>query len=252
MVAALATFPHGLLPVPPVGLMPQIRPSTWSTLSIMIHEVTDKQWNIVKTLLRTTTLLLPSACNTYSYWYSKVVPTSSFCWVDKGDTLLVESAARLSLSNILPLPTLTLLINALSLIISRRYLMDPPPVQHLWTHSNPTHTRIYDFKARIETKYNQHFATYEELRQWSISNINPFWEEVWHFTGIKASEPFTKVPTHRGPSFLASLTENSGRRRRCSSLSPSCLFPRCQTEFCREPSLPKMQPRRAFFRSDRG
>ena len=71
--------------------------------------------------------------------------------------------------------------------------MDASPAKLLWMHSNPTSTRTYEFKTRIEKKYNQHFVSYEQLRQWSISNINRFWEEVWDFTGVKASEPFTKV-----------------------------------------------------------
>lgn len=71
--------------------------------------------------------------------------------------------------------------------------MDTSPVKQLWMHSHPTQTRTYEFKTRIERKFNLQFVTYEDLRQWSISNINQFWQEVWHFTGIKASEPFTKV-----------------------------------------------------------
>ena len=63
-------------------------------------------------------------------------------------------------------------------------------------HPHPTRTRTHEFKTRIERKYSQNFLTYEDLRQWSISNINRFWEQVWQFTGIKASEPFTKVYIH--------------------------------------------------------
>ncbi len=82
--------------------------------------------------------------------------------------------------------------------------MDASPVKHLWMHSHPTRTRIYEFKTRIERKYNQQLLTYDHLRQWSISNINQFWEEVWDFTGIKASQPFTKVPieVHDGGDFF--------------------------------------------------
>ena len=70
------------------------------------------------------------------------------------------------------------------------------PMKHLWMHSNPTRTRTHEFKTRIESKYHQKLVTYEDLRQWSISNVNRFWEEVWDFTGVKASEPFTKVSNH--------------------------------------------------------
>lgn len=71
--------------------------------------------------------------------------------------------------------------------------MDASPPKLLWMHSNPTSTRTYEFKTRIENKYSQQFASYEQLRQWSISNISHFWEEVWDFTRIKASKPYTKV-----------------------------------------------------------
>ncbi|KAL9072138.1 MAG: hypothetical protein Q9161_003759 [Pseudevernia consocians] len=79
--------------------------------------------------------------------------------------------------------------------------MDASPVKQLWMHSHPTRTRTYQFKTRIERKFNQQLLTYEELRQWSILNINRFWEEVWDFTGIKASKPFTKAVEEDAPMF---------------------------------------------------
>ena len=63
----------------------------------------------------------------------------------------------------------------------------------LWKHPHPEATRTYDFQKAIETKYNLSFPNYEALRQWSIANIGAFWEEVWHFTGVRASQPYTKV-----------------------------------------------------------
>ena len=68
-----------------------------------------------------------------------------------------------------------------------------PAPMLLWKHPIPEVTRTYQFKQIIEKKYHVSFEDYEALRQWSIDNVNDFWEEVWHFTGIKASEPFTKV-----------------------------------------------------------
>ena len=79
--------------------------------------------------------------------------------------------------------------------------MNDYPIKQLWMHNNPTRTRTHEFKNRIETKFNQQFVTYEELRQWSISNINLFWEDVWDFTGIKASNPFTKAVDEDAPMF---------------------------------------------------
>ena len=66
----------------------------------------------------------------------------------------------------------------------------------LWKHEDPTSTRIFAFKERIEQKFDLEIKDYEELRTWSISHINAFWEEVWLFTGIRASKPYTQVSSH--------------------------------------------------------
>ncbi len=71
--------------------------------------------------------------------------------------------------------------------------MDNANPKLLWRHRDPSSTRTDAFRRHVESKYDVTFEDYEELRQWSISNINSFWEEVWHFTGMKASKPFTKV-----------------------------------------------------------
>lgn len=63
----------------------------------------------------------------------------------------------------------------------------------LWEHKDPKSTQTWAFKSRIEQKYNLSLQDYEALRQWSIANIGAFWSEVWHFTQVKASEPFSKV-----------------------------------------------------------
>lgn len=63
----------------------------------------------------------------------------------------------------------------------------------LWQHSDPSSTRMYTFRQLIQQKHGVHLADYESLRQWSVKNLNAFWCEVWHFTGIVASQPFLKV-----------------------------------------------------------
>ncbi|KAL8782740.1 MAG: hypothetical protein Q9195_009581 [Heterodermia aff. obscurata] len=65
--------------------------------------------------------------------------------------------------------------------------------QKLWEHEDPTSTRTYAFKKLVEDKYNVQLEDYESLRQWSVSHLAQFWEEVWYFTGIRASTAFTKV-----------------------------------------------------------
>lgn len=63
----------------------------------------------------------------------------------------------------------------------------------LWTHKNPASTRMWAFKTLIEAKYNLSLPDYEALWKWSITELDAFWSEVWHFTGVRASQPFTKV-----------------------------------------------------------
>ena len=63
----------------------------------------------------------------------------------------------------------------------------------LWTHKNPTSTRITEFKTLVEKKYNRDFQDYNALWEWSVVNLDAFWNEVWHFTGVQASRAFTKV-----------------------------------------------------------
>ena len=63
----------------------------------------------------------------------------------------------------------------------------------LWRHPNPQSTQMYRFKTLIEQKYNVTLPEYENLRQWSLDNLNSFWEEVWDFTQIVASKPYVKV-----------------------------------------------------------
>ena len=67
------------------------------------------------------------------------------------------------------------------------------PHSMLWRHKDPESTCMYDFKRLVEKKYNVRLDGYEALRQWSITHLAQFWEEVWHFTGIQSSTPFTKV-----------------------------------------------------------
>jgi acetoacetyl-CoA synthetase len=63
----------------------------------------------------------------------------------------------------------------------------------LWRHSNPENTAMYKFKELISEKYNLEFSAYHDLWQWSVDHPGLFWEEVWHFTGIKAHEPYKTV-----------------------------------------------------------
>ncbi|KAL9611952.1 MAG: hypothetical protein Q9167_003439 [Letrouitia subvulpina] len=83
----------------------------------------------------------------------------------------------------------------------------------LWRHSDPQSTQISQFQRHIETTFGKQFKDYEDLRQWSINNINAFWQQVWRFTGVVASSPFFKAvdenaPMFPRPSFFGGATLN--------------------------------------------
>ncbi|XDG00493.1 hypothetical protein ABKA04_000108 [Annulohypoxylon sp. FPYF3050] len=52
---------------------------------------------------------------------------------------------------------------------------------------------MYRFLEHVRSKYNIDIKDYSGLYKWSIENISDFWEEVWHFCGIKASRSYSSV-----------------------------------------------------------
>lgn len=93
---------------------------------------------------------------------------------------------------------------------------DDEESQCLWTpkESDIKSSEMAKIQAIIEAKYVVKFGKflhfilvnflkliinfvivddYEALHKWSIENYCNFWEEVWKFTGIIHSEPYTKV-----------------------------------------------------------
>ena len=42
-----------------------------------------------------------------------------------------------------------------------------------------------------------HFRDYEELRRWSVRELEKFWETIWEYFGVRASKPYSKVLSRR-------------------------------------------------------
>ncbi|MFC1494294.1 acetoacetate--CoA ligase [Thermodesulfobacteriota bacterium] len=65
----------------------------------------------------------------------------------------------------------------------------------LWSPSRDRieSTNMRRFMNFVNQKYNKKFNEYDSLYTWSISNISDFWEAVWDFAEIKASESFREV-----------------------------------------------------------
>ena len=54
-------------------------------------------------------------------------------------------------------------------------------------------TRMLAFCRQLDADLGLAFEDYPQLHRWSVENPGVFWEQVWRFTGIKASQPYTQV-----------------------------------------------------------
>lgn len=68
------------------------------------------------------------------------------------------------------------------------------PERHLlWRHPSPRNTSMWKFLQEVNKRHGQSFSTYDELYQWSISETEQFWGDVWTFCGIRSTRPYHKV-----------------------------------------------------------
>jgi len=54
-------------------------------------------------------------------------------------------------------------------------------------------TNMYRFMTTVNEKYGKDFQEYAPLWEWSVQNLEDFWETAWDFIDIKASTPYDKV-----------------------------------------------------------
>lgn len=90
----------------------------------------------------------------------------------------------------------------------------------LWRHSAPESTAMYQFLQRVNKAHGLQLSSYQELHQWSVENINEFWQDVWEFVGVRAQGKATRVSP--------SLTEARSSKLICEqAVDPNALmFPR--------------------------
>ena len=63
-----------------------------------------------------------------------------------------------------------------------------PPM--LWEPDPNAHSRLAEFTAFCENATGLQFATYNEFWEWSIADgLERFWELLWQWCEIEASEP---------------------------------------------------------------
>lgn len=112
-------------------------------------------------------------------------------------------------------------------------------MKELWRPSAPEKTQIYDFKTLVSRKYGLALDGYHDLWQWSVSEPAKFWEEVWHYTAVKAHQPYSKVSRLPLSSSTRDVSQNrfepivhTGIRRQCPALPKASLLRRLPSQFC--------------------
>jgi acetoacetyl-CoA synthetase len=54
-------------------------------------------------------------------------------------------------------------------------------------------THLQRFEKQLKSQLNLSFADYQQLHQWSVDHPEQFWEQLWQYTDIHASAPYTEV-----------------------------------------------------------
>ncbi|KAI1821003.1 acetoacetate-CoA ligase-like protein [Xylaria intraflava] len=98
----------------------------------------------------------------------------------------------------------------------------PGPAAELWRHSNPRSTPMFAFLNQVRNKYQLDIDDYPGLYGWSTRNLRDFWGEVWHFCGIRASEPYSEVLSSDAPSIFPRPDFFAGARL---NFAENLLFP---------------------------
>lgn len=59
------------------------------------------------------------------------------------------------------------------------------------------HSQLTQFSQAVSQQEGIDVSQYQSLHQWSIDNIDKFWEHVWNFTEITASKPYKHVTKNK-------------------------------------------------------
>lgn len=65
--------------------------------------------------------------------------------------------------------------------------------KQLWRHSSLESTRLHSFIQAINKSHNKSFKSYEDLYDWSITDLSSFWAAVWDNVGVRVSKPYDEV-----------------------------------------------------------
>ena len=73
------------------------------------------------------------------------------------------------------------------------------PQTPLWTPSAAERERaeLTRYMRWAGERRGAPFEGYEELRRWSVEELEEFWASIWEFAGVRASRPYERVLSSR-------------------------------------------------------
>ena len=69
----------------------------------------------------------------------------------------------------------------------------------LWepTEGFKENAKITGYMRWLSEEKGRSFGGYEELWEWSVTDLEAFWASVWEFCGVEASKPYERVLAER-------------------------------------------------------
>ena len=65
----------------------------------------------------------------------------------------------------------------------------------LWSPSPEqiANSQLSRFQAQLQARLNVHFDDYAALHRWSVERRESFWEQLWQFADVRASQSYETV-----------------------------------------------------------
>jgi len=97
----------------------------------------------------------------------------------------------------------------------------------LWTPdpADAAETKIARFMRWLSDERGRSFDSYEELRVWSVNDLDGFWAAVWDFFAVASSQPYDRVLSSRtmpGAVWFRATRPTRAPTSRRWSTAPSC------------------------------
>ena len=82
-------------------------------------------------------------------------------------------------------------------------------MEKIWIPNNYESSNLFQFETYLEKKYDLSFSNYAELHEWSIKNLENFWESISEFYKIQFDEPYSFILNKQIPFYKSKWFEGA-------------------------------------------